>query len=234
MDNFEALKAATLGAQQIQAPSSNPLGASMAPEISRLNQVNFQLPQSRQASRAMIDRNQVILTNQKQAAEQHLQDLKQQAQDIADQADPKSYSKVKKADGGFDFFDSKGNQIDIATLAQKTQTKPTDWIDDSENPIDIQYREQKKNLDKYIAAKIGGNKKVADAYETSDPALKQYQGVGGAHQLAMDFAKAFQRYYVPRTQDPQAWGANNGNNFFSGIPDNGTGATADELANGTQ
>jgi hypothetical protein len=134
---------------------------------------------------------------------------KQKAEDLSD---PKKYRQVKKADGGFDWFDPEGNQVDIATLTQRTQTKPADWLSDSENPVDIQYLEDNKNLNDYIKAKLSKNQKKIQAYEEAQPDLAQYQGQGGAHDLISRFQKTYERYYVPRTANPNAWGTNPGNN----------------------
>lgn len=208
--NFEALKQATLGANAISAPTST-LGASNAPELANLYQSTFQLPQSSGATAAHAQLASDVVAEQKAAAARAAAEAKQKAADLSD---PNKYRVVQKDDGGYDFFAPDGSQVDIATLTKNTGTKPTDWLagkyGDSQNPIDIQYVEDQKNLSDYIKAKLSGNKTKIDAYETADPSLKQYQGQGGAHQLISKFQQAYQRYYVPRTQDPNAWGQNPG------------------------
>jgi hypothetical protein len=200
----EDLKAAVLGAQNLGAPAGNPLGASNYGEISGLNKSSFQLPLATGAVSAggQIAADQVAAAK---AAAAHAEALaKKKAEDASD---PSKYRQVQKDDGGYDYFDPDGNQVDIATLSKRTNTKPKDWLKDSQNPIDIQYLEDNNNMNDYIKAKLSGDKKKIQKYEDARPELKKYQGKGGAHQLITDFQNHYQRYYVPRSQDPNAWGA---------------------------
>jgi hypothetical protein len=200
-----SLTAAVLGAHNIQAPQSNPMGAYNGAEISNYNKGAFQLPQSQGASKAAGFNDSTLVSNQI-VNRKNDKILAQRQMDVADKS---KYRRIRKADGGFDFVDPNGKQIDIATLSKLTDTKPEYWISDSENPTDIQYIEQKKHLDTYLQAKLGGDQKTVNAYEATDPALQSYQGKGGPHQLIQDFYDHFKRYY-----SPQDWGANNGDNMF--------------------
>ena len=200
-DNYAALKAATLGAQQIQSPTST-LGASNAPELAAMYQSSFQLPQSNSATKAQSFQTGVTVDNQQQAAKMKIEELKQQAQDLADQNDPSKYEVKKKADGGYDFFDPKGNQIDIATYTQKTGLKAADVLKDSENPIDIQYREDYKNLEDLLNAVVNKDTAKLDSYEQAQPGVTKKK----PQEIIEQFKKYYQRYYTPRTADPNAWG----------------------------
>lgn len=133
--------------------------------------------------------------------------IKQKIAELESMADPKNYRKVKKQDGGFDFFDPQGNQLDIATVASRTGTKAMDWVSDSENPIDIQYLNDYKNLQGFMDAVLSKDEETIKKYTGTDPNLQRYiSGRGGINNLLMDFKKAYQRYYTPRSADPQAWG----------------------------
>jgi hypothetical protein len=214
-EQHAALKAAVLGANQLQAPQDNPLGAFNAPEIANFNRSAFQLPQSQEASQAMGFQDNVTLENQAAAAAAAKRAAELKIQKEQDLTDKDKYRRIRKADGGYDFVDPEGKQIDIATLSKRTNTKPEYWVSDSENPIDIQYIGQKKHLDTYLQAKLGGDQKTVDAYEASDPTLKDYQGKGGPHKLIQDFYSHFRRYY-----EPARWGDPNGDNVFSGSDPN--------------
>lgn len=203
--NFEALKAATLGAQAIQTPGST-LGASNAPEIAAMYQSSFQLPQSQAATVGAAGVAGDIMEQRRAAAAAAARAAAEAKAKEEDLADPKKYRRVKKSDGGYDFFAPDGSQVDIATLTQRTQTKARDWVDDSENPIDIQYLEESKNLNDYIKAKLTKNEKVYQAYEEANPELKQYQDKGGVDRLINQFKQRYERYYVPRSVNPNAWG----------------------------
>lgn len=133
--------------------------------------------------------------------------IKQQIQELQNLTDPNAYKKVRKEDGGFDFVDPTGKQVDIATVTDRTGTTARDWIDDSENPIDVQYRNDYENLQKFMDAVLSKDQDTIDQYISTDPSLKQYtQGRGGIDRLLQEFKRSYQRYYTPRSEDPQAWG----------------------------
>lgn len=193
LDNIEALKQAVLGAGNIQSPASS-LGASQGPELAALYQSTFQLPQSSGATSAIGQQTQDIVSAQKAAAAAARAAAKKKEWDPTE---PRNYKRVKKSDGGYDFFDKDGKPVDIATLTQRTGTKPSEWIDDSENPIDIQYREDYNNLQDYASAVLSGNRKKVDAYRKSEPGLSRYDGRSGIDNLMREFQSSYKRYYVP-------------------------------------
>lgn len=194
----ESLRAAVLGAGTAPMPAS-PLGASLAPELAGLNAASFAVPVSNSSAGGLVVQAQEANDRAARAAAATKQ--KQ-----ADLTNPKSYRKVKKKDGGFDFYDPDGNQVDIATITQRTGAKAREFIKDSENPIDIQYMEESDNLQDYITAKLSGNKKKYQEYEQANPELKRYQGKGGVDKLISKFKQRYERYYVPRSENPNAWG----------------------------
>lgn len=216
MDNsatFAALKAATLGAQDIQAPPST-LGASDYDAISKYNYIDYALPQSNFATNAGNNIAQQQVAEQKAAAARAAALAKQKEEDMAD---PRKYRKgatingkfmenATKEDGGYDFFDPNGQQVDIATLTQRTGTKPSTWLEGSQNPIDLQYAAELNNLNDYVNAKLGGNSEKAQEYEEAEPLLAQYQGKGGMQKLMDKFNQRYERYFVPRSTNPNAWG----------------------------
>ncbi len=196
-----SLRDAVLGAPQIQAPAS-PLGASQAPELAKLAQSSFQLPQSNQATGALAQQAGDLVQQQKAAAAAAKAAAKKKEADLAD---IRAYRIVKKSDGGYDFFDPTNKQVDIATLTQRTGTKPSELLKESENPIDIQYVQDYQNLQDYAQAILSGDKKKAQTYRNSAPELKKYDDRGGVQRLFNDFQSHYKRYYVP-----SAWGESPG------------------------
>lgn len=198
------LFAATLGAP---AAGGNTLGASMYNEISNAGAIDRKLPTSTGLANESINIAQDQVEAQKRAAALAAQ--KQQ-----DLSDYDKYRKVEKEDGGFDFFDPEGNQIDIATLSQRTGKKPQEIIKDSKNPIDIQYRTELGNLNGLLQALANKDEKRKNFY-ISEAAkdgidLKPYlKDKGKGKELLDAFYQSFKRYYVPQSQNPTAWGANN-------------------------
>lgn len=194
------LKAATLGAANISAPAS-PLGASSAPELAKLYQSGFQLPQATGATNAAGN----IAQEQVKAAAAAAAVAKQKQADLSNIS---AYKIVQKPNGGYDFFQPDGKQVDIATVSQATGTPPSKLVADSQNPIDIQYRNDYNNLQKYVDAVLSKDTKTIKEFQSSEPALQQYNDQGGIHRLIQNFQQSYQRYYVTRDQNPNAWGAN--------------------------
>lgn len=209
--NFDALKQATQGAAAISAPAS-PLGASSAPELAALYQSTFQLPQSQAGAGSAGQLAGQIDAEQKAAAAKAAAEAKQRQQDLQD---PSKYRAVQKPDGGYDWYAPDGKQVDIATLTQQTGTSPTDWIagkyGKSQNPVDIQYAQDSKNLEDFVNAVLGGDTKKVQQYTDKEPQLANYSDKGGISKLINEFQQNYQRYYVPRAQDANAWGASPGN-----------------------
>lgn len=204
-----ALRDAVLGANNIQAPAS-PLGASNGAELANLYRSSFQLPQSSGAIAAGAE----ISSQRVKAAEAQKKLDEQKKQDLADIA---KYRAVRKQDGGYDFYDPEGNQVAVSELAQRTGMKPQDILynktlgTDSENPMDIQFREDHANLNEYINAVLSKDKKKIEEFRQSRKELNQYDDRGGIDRLINDFKNSYRRYYVTREEDPSAWGEQVGN-----------------------
>lgn len=206
---FEALKQAVIGAGNIQSPAS-PLGDH--PELANLYKSSFQLPQSQMAAGAIsnIGQDQIDYQKKADAAAKKLEE---------DMSDFSKYKQVQKDDGGYDFFDPLGNQVDIATLSQRTGKRPAEIVQDSQNPIDQQYLQDYTRLKDYGQAfydSAKGDKaaiKIIEQYNQQDKNLKKLfdefgnkspdEYLGKVRDL---FFNHYKRYYIPRTQDPTAWG----------------------------
>jgi hypothetical protein len=141
------------------------------------------------------------------AQAQRKADLEAQARRLQDMTDPSKYQLTQKEDGGYDFFDPEGQQIDIATYAQRTGTRPADVLEKSQNPIDIQYVNDFNNLQKFMDAVVSKDTDAIKQFTDADANLKQYtSGTGGLDRLFQQFKSTYQRYYTPRNVDPRAWG----------------------------
>jgi hypothetical protein len=121
--------------------------------------------------------------------------------------DPNSWRVQQKEDGGYDFFDPTGKQVDIATYAQATNQKPYDIVKSSDNPIDMQYTQDYNYLTEYIEALQNKDKGKVDAMRSQDPRFSNYDDVGGIDRLLNDFKNYYKRYYTTRDEDKNAWGA---------------------------
>lgn len=213
---YEQLRAATMASQG----TANPLGAS--PQIAKLYDSTFALQPKQQ--QAVVDSAQA-----EQQVEQQKIAQKAAIEKQAKLADIKEYKFVKKEDGGYDFFDPDGQQVDIATLSQRTGKKAAEIIADSENPIDIQYREDFKNLEEFMNAVLTRDKKKVEQFKAAAPELAKYNDRGGISRLIEDFKKSYERYYVPRSVNPQSWGKQPGGVV---VPTRQTGQDSFDLGDG--
>lgn len=152
---------------------------------------------------------------QVEAAEaQRKAELEAKAQRLKDLADPTKYQVKRKEDGGFDFFDPEGQQIDIATYSQRTGVRPVDVLKSSDNPIDQQYLQDYDRLQTYMQALRDKDTETLDAMRRGDERLKDFDDAGGIDRLLQLFKQSYNRYYTPRNVDPRAWGQRPGTALF--------------------
>jgi hypothetical protein len=144
------LRDAVLGATNIQAPAS-PIGA--FPELAQMYQSSFQLPQSGGAAGILTAQADTAVAQQKEAAKK------------------KNYQRVKKKDGGFAFFDPDGNEVSAYDYANALDKNPSEVLADSENPIDLGYQQDYKNLQDYINSKL--NAKFDEKSRTKAEKIEQ-------------------------------------------------------------
>jgi hypothetical protein len=157
-----ALRDAVLGAGGIQ-PSASPLGS--FPELSRMYASSAQLPQATGAAN--------ILTNQ-------ATDIVKQREAAASAKKSKAkYRRIKRSDGGFGFYDPDGNEISAHDYAAATDSTPSQVLSDSENPIDIGYQQDYKNLQEYINNKLNAkhDQEANDAAVATEQQVKKAYGV---------------------------------------------------------
>jgi hypothetical protein len=94
-------------------------------------------------------------------------------------SDPSKFQRVKKKDGGFAFYNGAGEEISAYDYAVALDKNPTDVLQDSENPIDLGYQQDFKNLNDYIEAKLNAKYSADDdkfAKQIEDQ-VREQQGV---------------------------------------------------------
>lgn len=144
-----ALKAAVLGADNIQAPTPvNPAWTS--PEIGQANQIKFQLPQAVAGGNAISQQAGMDVKAQEEAAA--FEEKRKAAM-----LDPGKYQQLPKADGGYTFLDPMGKEISAHDYARVTGKSIDAILSDSENPIDRGFIEDYNNLQNYMTAKLHSN-----------------------------------------------------------------------------
>jgi hypothetical protein len=135
--------AAKLIAQQ-QAPAYGP---GSVPEIAATYQGAYQAPIARGQADAAVYNSGVTAENQQI-------DTRIAAQQAEARTDKSKYQMVKRKDGGYGFYDPTGKEISAYEYANIMGTTPDKVLSDSENPIDIGYRQDYADLNAYLQASL--------------------------------------------------------------------------------
>lgn len=159
--NYDQLKSAVLGAQQVGSGTS-PLGN--FPELSKLYSSSFQLPVSQAASSAAGNATNDIVSQQKAAAAAA-------ASSGGGRSGGSGYTITSRPDGGFGFYGPDGSEISAAQYAQATGKDLSTVLKNSTNPIDKAFLQDYKQLNSYInnkqnAANDPKARSAAQAVET--------------------------------------------------------------------
>lgn len=105
----------------------------------------------------------------------------QQAQEKAiaqaqkDFSDPSKYQQIPKADGGYTFVDPAGNEISAFAYSRATNKSPDSILSKSQNPIDVGFVQDYKNLQDFMNAIVNKDTKKTDAILKANPELKNYE-----------------------------------------------------------
>lgn len=180
---YDALKSAVLGS-----------GLSV-PEVS-----GYYGPERDAAARAVTSaggnyNTNVAADNAAAAAKAAAEAKLKEAQDMQD---PNKYQQVAKQDGGYTFLDPSGKEISAWQYARVTGSDPAKLLSQSQNPVDIGFVNDYKNLQDYITAKVNAKNDPSGAGATASQiegiVQKQY-GVNLAKMNISDVIKRFQQAY---------------------------------------
>lgn len=149
MDELKRLSQAVLQGAGIETPRTS------IPELAPFFRSSFQLPAVRQGGQAF---GTVAGERAEQEREAAAASRKARVSQLQDMLDPSKYEVRRKEDGGFDFFDPTGKQIDINTYTKRTGARRVDILKDSENPIDLQYVHDYSNLQGIMGALYNNDK----------------------------------------------------------------------------
>lgn len=131
--------------------------ASPYPDLQKYYDLNFQLPLSNAGMKVAVG--QADATNQ-----QNQYDIKNKAST--------DYKRLPKADGGYTFVDPQGNEISAHDYARATGKDAASVLDGSENPIDIGFQQDYKNLQDFMNVATSGDKQALQDYYSQNPGLK--------------------------------------------------------------
>lgn len=207
-DQYATLKSAVLGAQTNVAPGASPLGS--FPELSKLYTTAPQLAQQTLSSAAPNYNSGVDAANEKATTDANAAAAVQKLKDLQD---PSKYQQVQKPDGGYAFYDPLGNEISASQYAAVNKSTPSDVLKNSQNPVDIAYRQDYNNLQTYINAKLrsGSSQKQADIATGIEDQVKSAYGINIAKMSPQQLIQTFQAAY------PTVYGGTN-----KGVPDSTT------------
>lgn len=175
-----ALRDAVLGAGSIQ-PSASPLGS--FPELSKLYESSAQLPQAGGAASILVNQASDIVKEREAAA--------------AAKKDKSKYQRIKRPDGGYGFIDPTGQEISAHDYANAIGASPSEVLADSENPIDIGYQQDYKNLQEYISNKLNAkyDPDAAGAAQATEEQIKKAYGVNLSKMKPGELIAKFKEQY---------------------------------------
>lgn len=189
--NYAQLKSAVLGAQA-DPNSASPLGS--FPELAKLYSTGPQLARLQLSTAAPNYNAGVSADNAKAAAAAAAQEA---ADKLKALNDPSKYTQVQKQDGGYAFYDPTGKEITAQQFAAIKNTSPDEVLKHSQNPIDIAYRNDFKNLQDYVNNKLRApnNTKAADTAKLIEDQVHKQYGINLAKMSPQQLIQAFQQAY---------------------------------------
>ena len=128
---------------------------------------------------------------------------------LQDKLDPGKYTKQRKADGGFAFFDPDGKEIGIDRYAEMTGYRLADILKDSENPIDQEYINDYLNMNTLAQAMYNGDQDTINSFMEQNPNLKGQK----PESLMMELIKKYPHLYGKGSYQQTL--SNRGNKAFS-------------------
>ena len=163
MDDLKKLTQQFVQAANVSAPAT-----SAGPELQNYFKAAFMEPNIKQGINAGAG-----LSGQRAKEADAADEMARKAKiaELQDQADPSKYQKVRKTDGGFQFLDPTGKEIDINTFAQRTGQRRAEILKDSENPIDQEYINDWNNMNELAQAFYNNDTATIQAYQSANPGL---------------------------------------------------------------
>jgi hypothetical protein len=198
-------------AATIQGASQQVVPTTAYPELAQYYKSAFQLPLSQAGVRALSG--QATVTE-----EQRQFDTKRK---LSQAQEGGGYKQVARNDGGYGFYDPDGREVSAHAYARATGKNVGEILADSENPIDIGFREDYRNLQDFMQAAMGGDREKLDAYYEQNPALKELS----PQEVLNRFRQSYPTVYggtnrgtpVGRTFVPSLYDFRRGDDIDSGI-----------------
>ena len=134
-----------------------------------------------------------------------IQRSKQRANEIQDMMDPGKYQQKDNGKGGYDFYNPKGEKITIDEYSRVTGQNRAKILSDSQDPMDIQFRNDYNNLQDLLQAVVNGDKETVNSYAKQN-------GIDIARMKPAELINRFKAYYpgyfTTRTDLSRARGGN--------------------------
>lgn len=139
------------------------------------------------------------------ALQAEIQRSKQRANEIQDMMDPGKYQQKDNGKGGYDFYNPKGEKITIDEYSRVTGQNRAKILSDSQDPMDIQFRNDYNNLQDLLQAVVNGDKETVNSYAKQN-------GIDIARMKPAELINRFKAYYpgyfTTRTDLSRARGGN--------------------------
>ena len=162
MADINKLAKAVEGDIKAAAPTSS------IPELSQLYAGSFGLGDKQFSQSAGTYNDEVTVANQKAAAEEARQRKIKMAEFMNN---PNNYQQLPKKDGGYGFYDPQGKEISAFDYSRITGKAIDSILRDSQNPVDVGFNQDYKEMQNYMNAWTSGDKETVKSYQAQNQEL---------------------------------------------------------------
>lgn len=117
----------------------------------------------------------------------------------AEKDNPKNFQRVPAEDGGWNYFDGRGNPISVNDYAKARGERVTDALDGSQNPEDTEFLNEYNETKKLGQVMSSGSQSDLDKLYKENPALKERVDKLGVKTFS-DYVQLFQKAYPSKFQ----------------------------------
>lgn len=170
---------------------SAPWNSSSIPEVGNAMAAKFSAGALGAAGVGGDTTSKVDAINAEYAKDEALKAAIAKKKELEDSLDPKNWQQIQKEDGGYDFIDGTGKKVDVWTYSKATGKSPIDLLKNSQNSLDIQFKNDWSNLQDLLSAFANNDQGYIDDLKENDPdTYEQIRGMQPA-----DLMRRFKQFY---------------------------------------
>lgn len=142
----------------------------ISPDIAQAGASKFQVGPVAAAGGGISYNDKANIANEDAAKRRRLDEIQQRIKDMEDEQDPSKYYLQLREDGGFNFYNPKGEQISLAKYSLATNKTADEILKKSGSNRDQEYVQRQEILNKIAEARYYGEK------DKEEELIKKYSG----------------------------------------------------------